>query len=122
MKALILALFLLSPAYADEPPRVVLGAQTICDTEVQWQQVWDAHKSVGYEAAKDIKNALSEELNDRGEPACGVSNAAFVVVRVIDTALLEWPDGTYWTEFVEYWSPRFGVKAYGVIILTHSGT
>ena len=122
MKAIILAAlaaFTLS-AHSAEPGKVIAGIKTVCDTEEQWSQIWEAHKGAGYEAAVSVLQALAEQRNAFGEPACGQTNSPLMVIRVIDTTSLTWPQGEFWSQFVEFRS-RTGRVAFGVVVMPKGG-
>lgn len=109
------------PAFSVEIGTIIPGPKTVCDTQEQWQQVWDAHAGAGYAAAVGVMLALSENINEHQEPACGGTHAAMVVVRIIDNRMLAWPQGDYWTQFVEFKS-RSGRQAFGSVLIKKGGT
>src|SRR5690606_10165419 len=122
MKAILLAAlaaFSLS-AHSAEPGTVVPGIKTVCDTEAQWSQIWEAHKGAGYEAALRVYQALSEDHNVYGEPVCGQTKTPLMVVRVIETTSLTWPQGEFWSQFVEFIA-QSGRRGYGVVVMPKGG-
>lgn len=117
--AAALAAFFMS-AHAAEPGNVIPGVKTVCDTEDQWSQIWEAHKGAGYDAALQVYRALSEDRNAYGEPVCGQTRTPLMVVRVIETTTLTWPQGEMWSQFVEFIA-QSGRRGYGVIVMPKGG-
>lgn len=113
LAAAALAAFFVS---APLPPvgTIIPGVKPVCDTQAQYQKVWEAHKEDG---VKGVQRAMNEstEINAAGEPVCGLTRLPMMITRIVDAAWIEWEPGTVmWTIFVEFVAPN-GAKAYGVV-------